>query len=1134
MKLFFRKILSVLICLGLIALVLNILVDNPYTHRLVAGAINEHVARYTNVKLDFKAIKLRAFPVGLDLYGLQVATFDRPVEPIIETSQLKIRLSHWALFMGEVRYSLIEAQDLNLTWSPPLSLDSLLKNSSPNNVKQSVPGIESKKFLWPLFDDPSRLPPIEELRLSDSALYVELPIFDGIPHRPHYAVTSAKGINASLTWNNWSALELQISSESVDSAIDSSSTLENTSIETSLSLVGSRLTASKIKLAGERLNFSGTASVLLQGSKDFKPFRILNTRRYEVAQLTYSMHGQGTGELSLLGSLLDLPGTRGGLTFTTTINGVLPLQPQIDPTFKARGNLSLQDGRIDDFRLFDSLGTYEASLTELLLKDIDVRIGNQSYGSTSGRIAFNEVVDYRFVAMPKKLPLPILMDALTVDFYEIATDISSPNLVIEGQGDPFELQAYATGLFEDITLRGLPETGRQQIAGPLAAGPNCIMAVDIKVDSQQVDFGKTKGYCMDPDQGSAHQKLPQNAELLQLLAKHSARFATHLNGSSSTGKVAKGKTTTAPPLKKSNRQVSNQSEALGKSSPPIDWVLINLKRSASPLRIGGLIATDDRDTISMQIGSPRFNLAILAPTLPLDIAGLGQLGVDLHGTSEQLDIAGTFKIAGLMVEGLELGEASGHLLAKDNLLTDLNATVAPRAGGSFKLRDGKLNLDNLHMDANLQAADIDPATITAFAARLDLPFSMQLDSFSAALTGPLLKPLKWLGDLELAASHASYADSEIFDSLQIESKAAADGLSTYEIGYGNGSLGIRTKVERRAAQFTKLAQNQPSDQLKKPQTPTGILELLGGSVDDIFSIDLHTDEKLAKSKSVQSSEKISKSLKKNRQSKLASRQLPLDIADLPLVSNLFKDLGVQAQMTLAAQVKGPLGGLQGTFDGSLKNPQLLAAELPDVDFKGFIEASNFDLIISQGGDSLEGRLSFDLKKSGIPFSWYLKFRRTDLRAFTPAIFHQDPRNFAYLSATWQMAGQMFDWWNATGQLDIEDIRAQYIQDVGNTPHVVTIGQEQPVSLVIDPKGWHMVDGQELQLTSPRGKFNLAVGPMQPPHSIALNLDGVVDVELLKELYPTVDTASGKLVGKVELTGSVNEPILQMELTDQKK
>ena len=81
MKLLFRKILLLFIFLGLTALVLNILVDNPYTHRLVASALNEHVARYTKVKLDFKAIKLRAFPIGLDLYGLQIATFDRPSQP---------------------------------------------------------------------------------------------------------------------------------------------------------------------------------------------------------------------------------------------------------------------------------------------------------------------------------------------------------------------------------------------------------------------------------------------------------------------------------------------------------------------------------------------------------------------------------------------------------------------------------------------------------------------------------------------------------------------------------------------------------------------------------------------------------------------------------------------------------------------------------------------------------------------------------------------------------------------------------------------------------------------------------------------------------------------------------------------
>ena len=466
-----QKIVIAIFIIGIIIFLMNILIDNPYTHRLVRVAINESVKKYTNLNIDFKAVKVSVVPPGVALYGVHVAPSENLDNPILTASHAKARLSLWALFLGELRLAKLEFGDMTLIWPPPWNFPGFLK-TDPNVKVVETPS----EITWP----PQFDIPIDTIAVKSSKIYIEIPTVEQVPLKKEVFAFSAVGIDAEFNYTTWLDSSLELAVTSINASLGAVSMIEDTAIESSIELAGQKINANFLKIKGERLNFDG------------KLFADLNLRGKNgiVDSIKITGGGKAASDFSLLGSYLDLKDTFGAVTGEVVLNTEIPIESTKEAIFSLTGTAAVQNGYIDGFRLHNSAGKFEVTPEKLGLSDISIIIGDKTYGKANGHIMFNDPLDIKFTAAPDGLRLVDLLDALTVDFGIIDSSIHAQDLVLEGQGFPFFLKIKASAQFSDITL---PETPYDQTRFPVS--PACRFDFKMYVNADLLDFAGTTGQC---------------------------------------------------------------------------------------------------------------------------------------------------------------------------------------------------------------------------------------------------------------------------------------------------------------------------------------------------------------------------------------------------------------------------------------------------------------------------------------------------------------------------------------------------------------------------------------------------------------------------------------------------------------
>ena len=110
----------ILVALGF---VLNLLVDNPYSHKIVRDIVNEKLSDIPQIKVDFQAIDISAFPLEAKFYGFQVAAPESSEIPLVSAANVKVRVSIPSLILGTPKLSLVELTELKVNYPPAKPLD---------------------------------------------------------------------------------------------------------------------------------------------------------------------------------------------------------------------------------------------------------------------------------------------------------------------------------------------------------------------------------------------------------------------------------------------------------------------------------------------------------------------------------------------------------------------------------------------------------------------------------------------------------------------------------------------------------------------------------------------------------------------------------------------------------------------------------------------------------------------------------------------------------------------------------------------------------------------------------------------------------------------------------------------------
>lgn len=466
-----KHFLVVATILGILALIANVLVDNPYTHRVIRNALNRGIQDETNLIVDFKAIKASVVPPGVDLYGVQVAPKIASQEPLFTSAQVKVRISLWALVLGDIRIGLIEAQEPTVFWPPPWNFPGFL--TRPQTAAQAA----KEPLVWP----PPFAMPVDRIILNQARLALSLPLKDTPPQPLSTLDATVEGLDLDVTWKNWEKIDAAFQVRSVNLALGGVSFLEETAVKAELSLRGTKLTLENLETDGERLQVKdGRGSMLIVRQPD----------QSAIERFVIETSAHVDADLSLLGSFLDLPDTHGRIKGQTSAAITIPVASRDEVAFKIKGEAEAQDAWFFNYRLFNSRVLFEVDPKAITFPNIDLVIDKTRYAQGEGILRFDENLSFEWNIKPERLRLFDLLNALGVDFREVDGALIAEDLKIIGRGDPFDMKVSAHAQFSDLVL---PETPYNHRA--FATPPQCRLDLHLMINEEQIYFDGTSGLC---------------------------------------------------------------------------------------------------------------------------------------------------------------------------------------------------------------------------------------------------------------------------------------------------------------------------------------------------------------------------------------------------------------------------------------------------------------------------------------------------------------------------------------------------------------------------------------------------------------------------------------------------------------
>ena len=1018
-----RKLVIILTIAGLVAFFANLLVDNPYTHRLVRLIINEQVAKNTNLTVNFQALKVALFPAGIDIYGLKVAAAEAPDQPMATVSQLRARLSIWSLILGELRLSNVELNDPTFIWPPPAALTSLIK-ADPNAKKQkSSKDVDQQR--WP----PDFDLPINRVALINAKLYLEQPLFSP-PATPSYMTLAVGALDAVWEYRSWRKMLLDFDVKAIDLSIGAASMLESTKVAGHLALNDKLLTLTDLVIHGERLNFAGEGNGEIKTSAD---------RKQLLHGIQFYLNNKGTADMSLLGSYLEIPDTHGRVDGDFRIDLDIPLTDQGSTRFKVTGNGKSSDARLYGFRLLDSKTNFVIDENAVRLPEIDIIVDKKTVAKGGGEIRLNHDLDLDFKINAEKLHLVDLLEALNVDSRLVDLAITGKDIRIKGKGDPFALTATANINASEIIVPSIPLELKK-----FPHSPSCQVDLQLLVTSDQLDLTGTRAACVEENK-----KIDIN---------------------------------TSKPLAPAHANV----------------------QVAGGLKFAGKGKTDIR------INSTDVDLRIAEYFAQQPMTGSGSLEARLSGPFDKIVLDARLNQDHVSIAQIPFGNVSASIKYVDDILSWQDIEAYPDEGGTIDIRSGSLDISTpeLMLDTTFEISDLSRDVVRAIATAIDPvnDFSAEIRNLTGNYKGPILQLLAGEAKLNLTAKDARLNGETLLTLLDTNLIADKKGWHSQNLVLNLHSLSLTGKVNHQRSSPFNLAYAENS---KHP------LYALGLNPEDKISINLRTISQKGPLPTTSTGDEAETD----------------HLSRLPFAGEHLRPLGIKGQIVGQAEYSGTLESLQGSFTASIERPAVFGTNMTAVNLRGFTRGGHVDLVVNQAGNSLDGRLSFDIFKPGYPFEWYLSCHRYDLRVLASTVLPDDPRNYLYFTGDWQLKGQFSDFWHSIGDLTINDLRGNYVNDIASQTHTIQVRQDQPVKMLFTKKGWFFENKKDLFLSGKYMQVKITTKESRPPERLGLLFESVVDAGIIKEFVQDVDTAEGKVNIIGSLLGSTSDPRPVIEVSD---
>lgn len=977
----------------------NLLIDNPYTHSLVNYYLNHHLLSKLPIRAEYQSMKLQLVPPAVTIYGVKVASpkKDGGSDELLSLSTMTFTVSPWSIFMGSSQLGNLELKDLKVAWPLPDEFMAALRAQQTSNNLQDQPAS------WP----PSFPLPLSSLRITNATVTAQL---DGISlntNQDPKEITriTSEGFNLSADFVDWKSFRVDINSNQTSITDRSSSYIENGRINLRGEMRGKNFIGKKIEISSPRINFFGKSNLEIKTRK--------NTEIIE--SLSATITGENIeGDMSILGSFLDIPGNLGDFQATSKTLLTIPLSTKVPLSFSTTGRLKSSDARFFGFRLFETESDFEIDLNKFKLENTLLKIGDTIVAKGGGQIDFNRAVSYNFNLQPINFPFRNMMDLFNVDITAVDFDLTSPSLKIVGTSAPFKMDVTTDATLSNFTI---PLANYERIRHPIS--PTCQMTLGMDVNSSALFFKNTNGTCFTTD-----------------------------------------------------------------ASGPINRF---------PLSISGFSTFSSDTGMDVTISSPQLNLAAMTYFSQTRLSGRGPLETRIFGPYDGIKVRTSADIKEASIEATPFANIKLTTEVFDGQMTWSDVSATTRQGGLIESPKGSLKFnDDLDVDFTLNAKMVDAATLSNLvrdASDGQTQFEMLIKNLSARLRGPAAKPLTWKGEAFVEAENVKLGSGTLARTIKGTIKGSPSGYISEDLFLDTAGSHVEIK-------FNHVWDPRSQDR-----------DFLGG-------LGLHRTDQVD----------ISAVLKR-------SPGRGQDLQSLPFVGKQLEDLGISTEASGDIKLAGTFASLTGLAKLQFSNTNILNSKVSDIVCSMVIDGSRLDIMAEQGGSALQARISLDLGKPEIPYNWYIAAKNADFRPWLPSLMSQDARNFAYLSATWNMQGNLVKWWDSVGELELRDLRVRYYSLVSRSGQRVDFRNAHASKILFEKSGWRMTDNRPLVVKSTLGELSLGLHNFRPPQALGLTTKGHIDIEALRLVFPDVEVATGSLRIDGGIFGSIENPNVDIKLRD---
>ncbi|MBI2601514.1 MAG: translocation/assembly module TamB domain-containing protein [Deltaproteobacteria bacterium] len=490
-----------------------------------------------------------------------------------------------------------------------------------------------------------------------------------------------------------------------------------------------------------------------------------------------------------------------------------------------------------------------------------------------------------------------------------------------------------------------------------------------------------------------------------------------------------------------------------------------------------------RDGPNMKIFGVNADLGLSQSFFQVDLNGVGDVETHIVEENKEVRVINSFDVHSLAFQKVFLGDAKGTLtVVKDHMFwDDVSIEKGDRTfygeHGRYLWKEDRLQFSV--EGAHLSAADIELFSAIAREEGIQ-PYSFAIDSFRGTFDIPVKDPWHSRNSLEMKLSDVFFKENLL-----------ATGINATVLHNGN-----EFRIPKWTVNFGSLSLTGQAI-LKKARFDS----FLAG--DDFLNLTFTTA-------------KVDDPRATNGLTQLEKIQP---------IKTYLDPLKIAGMVDVTGELRGEIASLSGHWEGRFSSLKINRFPVYPVNFQGFLNTSHLQVYLSQSGNNLVGRMDVDISTPGQPFSWYFKLKQFDMRPFTKDFFYQDARNFAYLTASWALEGKLDQWWQANGKLMIDDLRMNIVPH-GRDPTVnpLVIRNTAPAVLLSSSRGWVFENPDGLEIEGDGVTANLQLSEMnRPPESLDMRIHSDLDLRLLTQFFPGIQSATGTVNARTRISGSVINP-----------